>query len=707
MELSFLHPALLTGLALLSLPVLAHLAGRRPLARIPFPAVRFLQAAQRSLRRRWLVDDLLLLLLRLVLVAAVVVLFARPQLTREVRTDASAATSLDTVLVVDRSLSTGVTLADGTVFDRIVARGIELLEALEPGTRSGVVWMDHNARLEGRGLFDDASGLVEALQDAAPGYGSTDLDGSLALALDVLLRDGVPEGQVVVLGDGRVTRPPGPALAEVWPPGVSLSYLDMSGEEAVNRWVAGVDQPPANDASAGIPVAVQIAGAPSGESPTPLDLHVDGMEVIRGSVDLPAEGQATKRFSVVAPPAGWVPALAQLGGDELPADDSHPFFLSATGHRIVYLLGGEGGASARDDELYYLATALQPAAMVRGGLEPVRVEVGELADLPAGPGTVLLACNAPASPELATGIRRLLDAGGGVLLSAGSLVEREAYDAALGELLPAPLGAVKSREETTFESTAVALANPDLLEPLWAPFREGGLSTFGRVRFDRILEVEPFLAPGARVLLRYSDGRAALLERRIGRGRLLVFTSTLDDDWTDLPVRGIYLPMVHQLVRYLAGELERTPTLTVTVGERPRVELDGDPLPFGGDGSLILTDPSGRVRSVGAGAGTRVLPEADLPGHYRLGLPETAEEEERVLARYRALTDPAESALIPLDRTALAELFPGLTFVRQIPGDQGGGEVHATVIRRTSLVPHLGWLIALLLAVEAWRGARR
>ncbi len=705
MELSFQHPSLLAGLALLALPVLAHLAGRRPLAQVPFPAVRFLLAAQRSLRRRWLVDDLLLLLLRMLVVASIVALFARPEITREVSVAAGAATAVDTVVVVDRSLSTGASLDDGAVFDRIVSRAADILGGLEPGTRAALVWMDHRARLEGNGLVRDPSVLVEALDGARPGHGATDLDGALALALDVLLRDGVPEGQVLVLGDGTATGLPAPSLAEVWPPGVALRYLDLSGDPPDNRWVDEVVQPAATELGAGVPVEVRVAGAPS--DGTPVDLHVEGMEVIRGSVSLVEGETATKRFSVVAPPAGQVPAAAHLGGDALPGDDLHPFFLRASGHRLVYLLGGEGGASARDEELYYLSTALQPATAVDGGLEPVRVDTGELAELPAGPGTVLLACNVPASPELADGVRRLLDAGGGVLLSAGSLVDRDAYGAALGDLLPAPLGAVKSREETTFEATAVALAPPDLLEPLWAPFREGGLSTFGRVRFDRVLEVEPFLAADSRVLLRYSDGRAALLERRVGDGRLLLFTSTLDDDWTDLPVRGIFLPMVHQLVRYLAGELERTPTRVVTVGDRPRIDLDGEGPGGGGGEALTLVEPSGRVRPVGAGLGPRVLPEAEAPGHYQLTVPAADGDAPRIVARYCARVDAAESALVPLDRVALGELFPDLVHVREQPGAEEGAGSRATVVRRSSLVPALAWWIVALLGLEAWKGGRR
>lgn len=704
MELTFANPGLLAGLALLALPLLAHLGGRRRLVRVPFPAVRFLQAAQRTLRRRWLLDDLLLLALRMAALAALVLLFTRPEVLRAVRVDAASATALDTVLVVDRSMTTRAAGGGRTVFERLVGRGIELIEEMEPGTRVALVWMDHDAHLEGVGMTRDRGDLVAALRAAEPGFGATDLDAALALALDVLLRDGVLEGQVVVLGDGSATDLPGEALAASWPPGIALQYRDLSGAGAVNRWVAGVDQPPADQGISGLPVEVRIAGAPIRERPVPVDLYVEGLEPIRGSLGQDDDPGEAKRFTVISPGGGTVSARVELAGDDNPGDDVFPFFLRREGRQVVYLLGGEGGASARDDELYYLATALRPSAASLRGHEPIRVAVEELDDLPAQPGTVLLVCNVQASQALASGIRRLVGGGAGVLIAAGSLVDRDAYNRHLGDLLPAELGAVKSRDESTFEASEVSLAPPDLDDPLWAPFRDGGLSTFGRVRFDRVVEVEPFLAGDSRVALRYSDGRAALLERRIGDGRVLLFTSTLDDDWSDLPVRGIFLPIVHQLVRCLAGELQRVPWQVVIVGDRP--DLDAESAPEAPADALAynLVGPADEVQALAAPS---PLPVAEIPGHYRL-VAESAAGPSIDIGRYCVRVSPAESEATPLDRVVLARRLPELVHVTEGSGADGEGEDRdrATVTRRVSLVPHLAFLLLVLLGIEAWVGGR-
>ena len=56
-------------------------------------------------------------------------------------------------------------------------------------------------------------------------------------------------------------------------------------------------------------------------------------------------------------------------------------------------------------------------------------------------------------------------------------------------------------------------------------------------------------AANATVLARFEDGSPALLESQPGKGRVLLFTSSLGPSWNDLPLTPLYLPFVHQMVR--------------------------------------------------------------------------------------------------------------------------------------------------------------
>ncbi len=72
------------------------------------------------------------------------------------------------------------------------------------------------------------------------------------------------------------------------------------------------------------------------------------------------------------------------------------------------------------------------------------------------------------------------------------------------------------------------------------------------------------LTAAAQVLARFDDGgggrgRAAGSER----GTVLAWTSTLDSYWNDLPLKPVFVPFVHQVMRHLGRYVEPKPWYTV------------------------------------------------------------------------------------------------------------------------------------------------
>ena len=58
------------------------------------------------------------------------------------------------------------------------------------------------------------------------------------------------------------------------------------------------------------------------------------------------------------------------------------------------------------------------------------------------------------------------------------------------------------------------------------------------------------------VLAAYDDGAPALVEARRGQGRVLLYTSTVDRDWTDWPLRTSFLPAMQRFAGWLSGALD-------------------------------------------------------------------------------------------------------------------------------------------------------
>jgi len=70
------------------------------------------------------------------------------------------------------------------------------------------------------------------------------------------------------------------------------------------------------------------------------------------------------------------------------------------------------------------------------------------------------------------------------------------------------------------------------------------------VRFFQSIVVEP---NGARVVARLADDTPLLLEQPVGEGRVLVFTSPLDNVGSDFPVSTAFVPFIEQTAHYLGG----------------------------------------------------------------------------------------------------------------------------------------------------------
>src|ERR1700712_3028763 len=104
MPFFFLVPAILAGLAAISIPLVLHLRRREREKPMRFPSLMFLQRIRISTARRRRITDIPLLLLRALIVALAVLAFARP-VWHSRQAVAASATARRVVLLVDRSMS--------------------------------------------------------------------------------------------------------------------------------------------------------------------------------------------------------------------------------------------------------------------------------------------------------------------------------------------------------------------------------------------------------------------------------------------------------------------------------------------------------------------------------------------------------------------------------------------------------------------------
>ena len=88
-----------------------------------------------------------------------------------------------------------------------------------------------------------------------------------------------------------------------------------------------------------------------------------------------------------------------------------------------------------------------------------------------------------------------------------------------------------------------------------------------------------------------------LMERPWGAGRVLLFASTANTAWNDLPVRPAFLPLLYRALGSVVGRQDER--FNVPVGGRFVLPVEADALGQGSDGHAAATRDAGRGKEAG------------------------------------------------------------------------------------------------------------
>ncbi|MBX2804004.1 MAG: VWA domain-containing protein [Myxococcales bacterium] len=638
MSLSLLAPLALGLGVLVALPVLAHLARQTPRERRAFGAMLLLQRVVKRLRRRRRVKDPWLLLIRMLAVAALVMAVSAPRLSYQGAVPEYGASG-QVVLLLDRSLSMSLLQGGTTLLQQARERAIDVVQDLPEGVAVGLVAFDDDALRLTSSMTRDHARVVSQIQALQPTSGASDLRGALLEARRLL---GGEPGEVLLFSDEAGPNMVAEATAEI-------AHLVEAGSAIIPQGTFA--DPPRNVAVTGAKYgdgleggAVTVRVANYGPDPIEVGCEVtlpDGAS-IPIFVDLPPAGEAEERITIPTEARGGV-GQVRCDDPDLALDDARYFHLPRVGASRVLVVDGDPGDTPTRSEIYFLERALAPWGGVRSGVTlDVTTPVG-LSNLDPDVHRVVFLANVadPRSfgPRLTEFVRR----GGNLVVTGGDNVTADRYNAALGSILPAPLRKPRSVASPGEEGVPVAL--PDVEEPMFLPFRRGGRGSFSRIRSHTLLTFEPYRdGDELRTVLSYDNGLPALVERRIGQGRVMVWTGTVDLGWGNLPLQSVFMPLVQRLVSYLGGEAGSGAARFDGVVGQPVViglpDLTLEPSVVGPDGT--------EVRSRIDGAKLTFTPES--AGAYRLEL-----ESAPPLAYVAVNTDPLESDVKRYDSVAEVE----------------------------------------------------
>lgn len=536
--MSFLAPLFLAALAALAIPVLIHLVQRERRNVVRFPSLMFLRRIPYSSIRRRRIQHWSLLLLRLAALALIVAAFARPFFP-DATSAASIAGAREIVILLDRSYSMG----HGTQWERARQAARDVVAGMTGDDRATLVRFAESAEVAAPAT-GDRSRLQAAIDASELSSAGTRFGPALKLAGSLLAASSSPRREVVLISDfQRSAWSPGDGLR--LPAGTILTTVPVMAPDARNVAVAPVhtQRERADGQERVVITATVLNRSDRPVADLPVVLEIDGHESARGQVTLEPHGAATVVFPPVVLTSPNTRASVRVPDDDLAADNAFHAVLSPPQPVPVALVHG---TAARSRAALHLVRALGIGDAPR--FEVATTNLGDLSDgVLAGARVVLL--NDVSPPEAAVArLAAFVQNGGGLLVAFGP---QATWPQGAADLLPAVPGAVVDRTR----GPAGVLGGLEYGHAVFEPFRAPRSGDFSAARFYGYRRMS--VAEGADVLARFDDGAPALASRMVGRGRVLAWASTLDLFWSDLVLKPVFLPFVHQMVRYLADYRER------------------------------------------------------------------------------------------------------------------------------------------------------
>jgi hypothetical protein len=631
--MAFLTPIAFAALAAIAIPIFIHLIQRERKRVVAFPSLMFVRRIPYQSVRRRRIRHWTLLAIRSAAIAMIVAAFARPFVRQSAAAAAAIGGSREMVVLLDQSASMGY----GDHWRNAQDAARQAIRSLGSDDRATIVLFSRNAEENMRATSDKAR-LAAAINAAKVGSGATRYGPALKLAASILARSQAKRRDAVLISDFQRTGWSGSEDAR-FPDGMTLTTISVASPPVSNVSVPSVNFTRASfsgqervTVTAGVSNKSEQAAAN-----VPVTLEIDGHDIQTEAVSVGANASTSVAFTPFTLAEANVKGRVRAGNDPLPADNAF-YFVLAPSAAVSILVIENGSAPASS---LYLSRALSI-----GSTPSFRVEV-----VPANRVTpasfdnkrVVVLNDAPLPSAAGNGVlKQFVERGGGLLVVLG---DHSAWPADNTDLLPGKLAAIV--DPTNGRGDAIGFI--DYSHPVFEVFKAPRSGDFSSAHIFRYRTIEPL--PDARVLARFDDGGVTGVERRVGAGRVVAWTSTLDDSWSDLALKPVFLPLVHQLVRYLAHYEQ--PASWQTVGQV--IDLAGASHVRG---DRVVVSPSGQ----------RTAQKAGAPGVFELNEQGTYEVRsaagaaDAAVKRPEAIAvnlDPAESDLTPLDTRELVAAVTG------------------------------------------------
>jgi Aerotolerance regulator N-terminal len=522
--MGFLAPWFLAGLAAVGLPLYIHLLRRHTTIPSPVSSLMFFERGTQSSTRHRRLRYLLLFTLRAILMLLLALVFANPFLSR------SSAAANDRLLVV--AIDNSFSMRAETRLTDAKREALAVLMARKPSQRAQVMMLGRELQVLTQPI-QDAAALRVAVESIQLGDSHGNF-GELGRGIRVLAETVHSPVDLHLFSDMQASNMPANFADMVMPGNVTLVLHPIAKTTLPNWTVESVEAPAQFVDPKRARVLAVIAGHRTPAATRTVSLLINSVVAATKKVEVPADGLATVAFESLDVPYGVSRCEIRIDpADGFAVDDASNFAVRRVDpERVLFVHRASDSRSP-----LYFGAALAAAAQSSFVLQPISAE--QAADVDPTKHAFVVLSDVMSIPSiLENALVRYVQNGGSVLVAAGTSDSHRQRIPVFGE----------SAMDAHFYSRTGGFATVGPVDAAHPALKDS--AGWADAKFYYATMVDP---SHSRVVARLADGTPLLLDKQIGQGRVLLFTSGFENVTNDLPLHPAFVPFVDHASRYLSG----------------------------------------------------------------------------------------------------------------------------------------------------------
>ena len=575
--IAFLHPWLLLGLMGITLPLIIHLIGKKKAPILNFAAFDFLLSVNKRLARREKLRQFLLLLLRCLAILCLTLAIARPVPQSALVTNNDKQERL--ILVIDASPSMSYLLDGKTLLQHAKNQALELVSHLQPGDLAAVLQSGKTTENKLSTDFRKIKQDIKSIELNTEG----NLNSTIEQAI-YLLGETKQHATLVIIGDlsknslellPQINQTPAPDLRFI--DAAKRKELLPLGNIALTDFI--IERSTNSDLERQFKLSVQNYGAKE-VNQCKVILSINDEIVQQNFVALYPQQTSTLTFTHHFENPGVFYGLLKFNDEcdtNYPIDNQIQFVVHVYKPLHILAISGDPRNVPIEDELFFVEKAIDaiPAGDPAINLHVRHSEEPTLNNMRFDKFNAMILANIDyLAPPIINKIKTYLDQGGGILFSMGDKIQFETFNNTFKNLIPHPIRDLYQANSIEPAHAPLAIATIDQRHPIFVKMGPAAEASLRAAQTTGHFHTEIGSIQKTRILLSFDNQAPALIEgRKNNGGRILLLTTSLDMDLSDLALRTVFPAFIQRCLRYLGKGMESSIPAQLRLNDSIQVNL--------------------------------------------------------------------------------------------------------------------------------------